>query len=315
MSLISRLLRIRIPPPGGGFVPGETEVTGTPDGAINVNVVSGDIELGDVNIDAGAVGAAVDAALRDSPLPVTVTNPGGSGGASAEDIGEAVDTELRASPLPVSGTVAVSNQPTSPPTAAQINTALKATAQPVSGPLTDTQLRATAVPVSGTVTANGPLTNTQLRASAVPVSGTVALSNAPADPPTAAAINTALKATAQPVSGTVTVAGDYLERIADAAEDTSPVPTNILMGLGAARRVTAGSTSASQALTTSGIAGISITAIGADIRYNIGAAASATSHYLPEGQSRDIRVGASAVVHAMRAGSTDGVLEITELLA
>lgn len=71
-----------------------------------------------------------------------------------------------------------------------------ATAQPVSGPLTDAQLRATAVPVSGPVTdaqlratavpVSGPLTDAQLRATSVPVSGPLT--------------DTQLRATAVPVS-------------------------------------------------------------------------------------------------------------------
>lgn len=70
---------------------------------------------------------------------------------------------------PVSGTVTVGNA-----SLAVTGTFWQAT-QPVSGPLTDTQLRATAVPVSGTFwqttqPVSGPLTDTQLRATAVPVS-------------------------------------------------------------------------------------------------------------------------------------------------
>lgn len=50
-----------------------------------------------------------------------------------------------------------------------------ATAQPVTGPLTDAQLRASPVPVSASIEFDG-LTNAELRASPVPVSGTVGVS-------------------------------------------------------------------------------------------------------------------------------------------
>lgn len=150
---------------------------------------------------------------------------GGSGGASAEDIGEAVDTELRASPLPVSGTVALSNPPSNPPSASAIGDDLRGGAK---------------------------------------------------------------------------------------------LPTNILMGLGGAKAVAAGSSSARVQLATSGIVGVSITAVGADMYFALGdgtVAATTSSHYLPEGQSRDFRVATSQYIAAIRAGSTDGSLKITELTA
>jgi len=135
---------------------------------------------------------------------------------------------------------------------------------------------------------------------------------------------------------------DYARRVAEAAEDTDPVPVtlanppadppsasaintalsgskrNILLGLGGAKSVAAGSTSARVQLATSGIVGVSITATGADIRFALGnssVTASGTSHYLPQGQSRDFAVSASQYIAAIRNGSTDGVLEITELSA
>lgn len=96
------------------------------------------------------------------------------------------------------------------------------------------------------------------------------------------------------------------------------LPANILMGIVGAKRVNAQAASARVQLATSGIVGVSITAVGAAIRYALGdgtVTASATDHYLPEGQSRDFRVSASQYIAAIRAGDADGVLEITELSA
>lgn len=346
-SLLGYLLRIRTTPAPGSTIPREVEVTGTDNGALNVNVVSG----GGSGASAEEIGEAVDAELRASPLPVS---------------GPLTDTQLRATAVPVSGTVALSNPPSNPPSASDINTALKATAQSVTGPLTDTQLRATAVPVSisgGATAANQTTGNNSLSSidgklpalvsSRVPVvvgaalpagtnnigdvdvlsvpaplnvtgggtessalrvtiannstgvlsvddnggsltvDGTVALSNPPSNPPSASAIGDDLRGGAK-------------------------LPANILMGIVGAKRVSAGAASARVQLATSGIVGVSITAVGAAIRYALGdgtVTASATDHYLPEGQSRDFRVATSQYIAAIRAGDTDAVLEITELSA
>lgn len=104
--------------------------------------------------------------------------------------------------------------------------------------------------------------------------------------------------------------------IGDDLRGGAKLPANILMGLGGAKRVDAQAASARVQLATSGIAGVSITAVGAAIRYALGdgtVTASATDHYLPEGQSRDFRVATSQYIAAIRAGGTDGTLEITEL--
>src|SRR5690606_34000193 len=64
----------------------------------------------------------------DGAARVHVVNGGGGGeggGASAVDIGAAVDDALRDSPLPVSGTVALSNPPDDPPSAAAIGNDLR----------------------------------------------------------------------------------------------------------------------------------------------------------------------------------------------
>lgn len=93
---------------------------------------------------------------------------------------------------------------------------------------------------------------------------------------------------------------------------------NILMGLGAAKVVLAGATSARVQLAVSGISGISITAVDADVRFALGNGsinATSTSHYLAKGQSRDFRVEPGQYLAAIRAGSENGSVEITELLA
>lgn len=95
-----------------------------------------------------------------------------------------------------------------------------------------------------------------------------------------------------------------------------PVPSNILMGVGAPRQVAAGVASARVQLSSSGIRGVSITAIGGPVRIAIGSStveASSTSHYIPENQSRDFLVSPSQYVAAIRADGVDAVLEITEL--
>ena len=113
-------------------------------------------------------------------------------------------------------------------------------------------------------------------------------------------------------------AQDIGEAVGDDLRGGAKLPTNILMGLGGAKAVAAGSSSARVQLATSGIVGVSITAVGADMHFALGdgtVAATTSSHYLPEGQSRDFRVATSQYIAAIRAGDTDGVLEITELTA
>jgi hypothetical protein len=130
-----------------------------------------------VVLPAGA-GGLTDEELRAAPLDVT--------GTVSVNVG-LTDAQLRAQALavsgtfwqatqPVSGTVAVSNHPSTMPVTGTFwqatqpvsGTFWQAT-QPVSGPLTDAQIRATALPVSGTVTVNVGVTDAQLRAAPVPV--------------------------------------------------------------------------------------------------------------------------------------------------
>lgn len=86
---------------------------------------------------------------------------------------------------------------------------------------------------------------------------------------------------------------------------------------GVARQLAAGATSANVALTV-GVARISMHARGADIRYSVGSAAQtagATSHFIAAGERLDIDVPAATPnIAAIRAGATDGTLEITELV-
>lgn len=82
-----------------------------------------------------------------------------------------------------------------------------------------------------------------------------------------------------------------------------------------ARQVAAGAASASVQL-TEGITRVTLYARGADIRYALGAAAPAAggaSHYLAIGERVDIAVPSAWYIAAIRAGTVDGTLEITEL--
>ena len=55
----------------------------------------------------------------------------------------------------------------------------------------------------------------------------------------------------------------------------------------------------------------SICAKGADIRYNLGAAATASTFYIPKDETYFIRVQPATTVQALRDASTDGTLLIT----
>lgn len=84
---------------------------------------------------------------------------------------------------------------------------------------------------------------------------------------------------------------------------------------GVARQLAAGATSANTALTV-GVGRISIYARGADIRYLVGSSsqtASATSHFIASGERLDIDVPATPNIAVIRAGTTDGTLEVSEL--
>jgi len=84
---------------------------------------------------------------------------------------------------------------------------------------------------------------------------------------------------------------------------------------GVARQLSAGAASANTALTAN-ITRISIRAVGADIRYSIGATAqtaTATSHFIANGERLDVAVPLNANIAVLRNGTTNGTLEVTEL--
>lgn len=85
---------------------------------------------------------------------------------------------------------------------------------------------------------------------------------------------------------------------------------------GVARQLTAGATSANTALTATARR-ISIYARNADIRYSIGnvsQTATATSHFIGQTERLDINVPNNGNIAVIRGGSTDGILEVSELL-
>jgi hypothetical protein len=86
---------------------------------------------------------------------------------------------------------------------------------------------------------------------------------------------------------------------------------------GAARQLAAGATTANTAL-TAGVFRISIRAVGADIRFAVGAgsqtANATTSHFIANGERLDFAVPPGANIAVIRDGSTNGTLEVTELI-
>ena len=86
---------------------------------------------------------------------------------------------------------------------------------------------------------------------------------------------------------------------------------------GAARQLAAGSTTANTAL-TAGVFRISMRAVGADIRFAVGAgsqtANATTSHFIANGERLDFAVPPGANIAVIRDGSASGTLEVTELI-
>lgn len=85
---------------------------------------------------------------------------------------------------------------------------------------------------------------------------------------------------------------------------------------GAARQLTANDSS-SNIIINAGVFRISIRAVGADMRFSIGTGsqtATATSHFIANGERLDFAVPLGANIAVLRDGSTNGTLEITELL-
>ena len=85
---------------------------------------------------------------------------------------------------------------------------------------------------------------------------------------------------------------------------------------GAARQLAAGSTTANTAL-SAGVYRVSMRATGADIRFAIGTGsqtATTSSHFIANGERLDFAVPRNANIAVLRAGTTNGTLEVTELV-
>ena len=85
---------------------------------------------------------------------------------------------------------------------------------------------------------------------------------------------------------------------------------------GAARQLAAGSTTANNAL-SAGVFRVSMRATGADIRFAIGPSAqtaTTSSHFIANGERLDFAVDPTANIAVLRAGTTNGTLELTELV-
>ena len=84
-----------------------------------------------------------------------------------------------------------------------------------------------------------------------------------------------------------------------------------------ARQLTAGSASSNTALTTT-VRRISIRAVGADIRFSIGAGAQTangnTSNFIANGERLDFATPLGAQIAVIRDGTVNGTLELTELI-
>lgn len=84
---------------------------------------------------------------------------------------------------------------------------------------------------------------------------------------------------------------------------------------GIARQLTAGATTSNTAL-TAGVFRISIRAVGADIRFNIGSGAqtaTTSSHFIANGERLDFAVPPGGNIAVLRNATTNGTLEVTEL--
>jgi len=85
---------------------------------------------------------------------------------------------------------------------------------------------------------------------------------------------------------------------------------------GAARQLAAGASSVNTAL-SAGVFRVSMRATGADIRFAIGSGAqtaTTSSHFIANGERLDFAVPPGANIAVIRAGSTSGTLELTELV-
>ena len=86
---------------------------------------------------------------------------------------------------------------------------------------------------------------------------------------------------------------------------------------GVARQLAAGVSSSNTGLTST-CRRISVRAVTADIRFEIGSgtqtASATTSHFIGKNERLDFAVPPNANIAIIRAGSTDGTLELTELV-
>jgi hypothetical protein len=114
----------------------------------------------------------------------------------------------------------------------------------------------------------------------------------------------------------VNLSGPVTGPLTNAELRAAAVPTEPLGIPGVARQLAAGASSANTALTST-CRRISMRAVGADIRYAIGSSsqtASATSHLIGIGERLDVAVPATPNIAVIRGGTTNGTLELTELL-
>ena len=114
----------------------------------------------------------------------------------------------------------------------------------------------------------------------------------------------------------VTIDGRTYEEVAIRNRASAPLSVEPLGVPGVARQLAAGSASANTALTST-CRRISVRAVGADIRYAIGSSsqtATATSHFIANGERLDLAVPATPNIAVIRNASTSGTLEVTELI-
>ena len=90
-----------------------------------------------------------------------------------------------------------------------------------------------------------------------------------------------------------------------------------ILGTPAVSRQIAAGENSSNTVLTSTCRRISIKAVGADIRYSIGVSpqsASSISHFIADGERLDFAILPNSKIGIIRAGETDGTLEVSELI-
>jgi len=114
----------------------------------------------------------------------------------------------------------------------------------------------------------------------------------------------------------VTIDGRTYEEVAIRNRASAPLGVEPLGVPAVARQLAAGSASANTALTST-CRRVSVRAVGADIRYAIGSSAqtaSVSSHFIANGERLDLAVPATPNIAVIRNGTTNGTLEVTELV-